>query len=681
MLKLMSENYRPEIAGLRAFAVLSVIIYHTFPSLAPGGFVGVDVFFVISGYLITRIILNDLNLKQFSIGHFYARRIKRILPALILVLSAAWIYGWFNLFPSHFRELGRFQNISSFFYLNFMLVQDGDYFDIEAQLKPLLHLWSLSIEEQFYVFWPIFIFGLIKFTRRGFAILVCITTTSFLFCIYKTANSPTAAYYLPWTRAWELALGGLVAWREINVKNFSQDISQKFLFALTAAGSILLLCGVFLINQNQLFPGWRAAIPTTGAALILAIPNSAFSLRVFGNKPLQFFGEISYPLYLWHWPLLAFAHIEMGNYLGEAVSLGLMAAAILLAIATNRLVEIPISEFYRKHGNATAVTLFVGLVGVGLLGIATHDFLGFPSRFTPEVSSILNFPKSARSPELKSSAIVSEANVDCFYNFRSVADNFDWHSENITKFYQGKSCFAIHDKNIPTIALVGDSHASHLMTGLKNELGDRFNIIRFDTFYCVPLIENVLSRNGRSGTERCRAYNQFVFKTLRELRPNIVLIGSYFWQYKYDNEWYYPNYIDEVRRNSDELIKSGINSIIIAGQVPIWKPSLKEVLAKEVQSGLKPAIFSKNGLNIDIFKIDAELKAIQWGNQVNYVSMLDKLCNSDGCRRLRGNNIPDDLMAVDYGHFSAGGSIYAFENALTDAILSGLTNSAPNHSN
>ena len=165
-----STLFRPEIAGLRAFAVMSVLIYHANSAWLPGGFVGVDIFFVISGYLISRIILKDVAAGRFSITDFYAHRIKRILPALLIMLLVVWLYGWLRLFPTHFKDLGRFQNISSFFYLNFMLVGDSDYFDVAAQSKPLLHLWSLSIEEQFYIIFPLLLFILIKFLKKFFSL-------------------------------------------------------------------------------------------------------------------------------------------------------------------------------------------------------------------------------------------------------------------------------------------------------------------------------------------------------------------------------------------------------------------------------------------------------------------------------------------------------------------------------
>jgi peptidoglycan/LPS O-acetylase OafA/YrhL len=668
--------FRPEIAGLRAIAVVSVLIYHANASWLPGGFVGVDVFFVLSGYLISRLILKDIAANSFSITHFYARRIKRILPALIAVLTVVWIYGWFRLFPTHFRDLGRFQNISSFFYLNFMLVGDSDYFDVAAQSKPLLHLWSLSIEEQFYIFWPLLLLGIARFNRQVLPLLAVLTLSSFLFGLYKTTTAPIAAYYLPWTRSWELALGGLVAWREIASPAFGQPFLYKARLPLAAMGLALLLAGLVFIDQSQPFPGWRAAIPTLGTALILLVPANALSGAVLGNRAGIAIGAISYPLYLWHWPLLAFAHLEQGGQIETQVSLSLLALAVVLAILTHQFIEKPIETLYLRQARRTVGALFSGLVALGVLGIITHDLGGFPSRYSPDVARILDFPKSiAVAPQDNVITAPADA-VDCFYNFRSGTDDAAWHRDNIEAFYANKPCFTALDPNKPTIALVGDSHAGHLMTGLRSVLGKRFNLLSFETFYCVPLIENVVEHTGRAGTGRCQAYNQFVFKTLRKLRPDIVLVGSYFWQYSFDNEWYYPNYVAELNKNAEALIKDGIGSVIIAGQVPTWSPSLKEVIAREVQEGGTPALYSMNGLNRAVFQVDETLKATAWADGVYYVSLVDGLCRSSGCRRLKGSAVPDDLMAVDYGHLSAGGSQFVVRE-----ILSGTINEALRRTN
>jgi len=661
--------FRSEIAGLRAFAVMSVLIYHANSVWLPGGFVGVDIFFVISGYLISRIILKDVANGSFSITQFYARRIKRILPALLIVLSVVWIYGWFRLFPSHFKDLGRFQNISSFFYLNFMLVGDSDYFDVAAQSKPLLHLWSLSIEEQFYIFWPLLLVGTARFGHRILLMLCALTLSSFIFCIFKTATAPTAAYYLPWTRSWELALGGLVAWREIGSPDFGRTQLDRGKLPLAALGTVLLLAGVCFINQDQPFPGWRAAVPTLGAALLLMLPANALSSILLGNRIGRSIGAISYPLYLWHWPLLAFAHLEWGINLSAFTSGMMLALAALLAVLTWYFIERPTDLLYRDHRRVTVSALFVGLVSVGVLGIATHDTEGFPNRFSSEVTKILNFPNSVWASAAGPASKVSDSAVDCFYGFHRGTDDVAWHTANLLSFYRDKPCFDIKDPSKPTIALVGDSHAAHLSAGLKSVFSDRFNILNFSTFYCIPLIENVSVGNGRAGTGRCQAYNHFVFEKLRQIRPDIVLVGSYFWQYRSDNAWIYPHYPDALNQNATELINSGIGSVLVAGQMPTWSPSLKEVVGREVQSGTNPVIFSFNGVNRDLLTIDSDLKAYPWSKGVHYISMLDTLCRADGCRRLTGSVVPDDLMAIDYGHLSMGGSVFVAREILAKPIV------------
>jgi len=214
-----------------------------------------------------------------------------------------------------------------------------------------------------------------------------------------------------------------------------------------------------------------------------------------------------------------------------------------------------------------------------------------------------------------------------------------------------------------------------LSSGLKSILGDRFNILNFSTFYCVPLIEKVAVGSGRAGTGRCQAYNQFVFEKLRKIRPDIVLVGSYFWQYRFDNEWIYPHYPDALNQNAADLMKDGIGSVLLVGQVPTWSPSLKEVIGREVQSGNVPAIFSFNGVNRDLLALDSDLKAFPWSKGVHYISMIDTLCRADGCRRLKGSAVPDDLMAVDYGHLSAGGSAFVSREILMKPLQDALSGS------
>lgn len=305
-----SLSYRKDVNGLRALAVLGVVTFHAFKQILPGGFVGVDVFFVISGYLISRIIIHDLTMNKFSFLDFYSKRLKRILPALLLVLISVWAAAWILFDPEQFLELGRHQLDGAFFILNFRLMGESNYFGLDSNFKPLLHLWSLSIEEQFYIIWP-FTVWLIYFINRRYLItfISIILSLSFLFNLYITLNDPTRAFYLPWSRAWELALGALIAHREL----FNQDagiahLKRPFMNDATFLVAICLVVGSMLfIDEGQLFPGWRALFPVCGAGLVIYSYDSRLKSKILSHRSLQFFGNISYPLYLWHWPLLSFA--------------------------------------------------------------------------------------------------------------------------------------------------------------------------------------------------------------------------------------------------------------------------------------------------------------------------------------------------------------------------------------
>ncbi len=305
-------DYRPDIDGLRAVAVLAVVSFHAFPQLTPGGFVGVDVFFVISGFLISTIILKAHAQNTFSYARFYARRIRRIFPALMLMLAASLVFGWFALTPNEFAELGRHAAAGTLFVSNLALWREAGYFDHEAQLKPLLHLWSLGIEEQFYLIWPLF---LLRF-RRATAALVAVVVLSFAANVWLVHSKPDATFYMPFTRFWELASGALLAQLALMAPNgdalgglrrfapFLGD-SRALRDALSVAGTLLVLAPVLRLSHTASFPGFWAALPVLGTvALIAAGQRAIINRRLLSAPPMVLIGLISYPLYLWHWPLL-----------------------------------------------------------------------------------------------------------------------------------------------------------------------------------------------------------------------------------------------------------------------------------------------------------------------------------------------------------------------------------------
>ncbi len=361
--------YRPDIDGLRAVAVLAVVLYHAFPTALPGGFVGVDIFFVISGFLITGIIADGLAAGRFSFAHFYVRRVLRIFPALALVLAAVLAYGAIVLLPSERALLGRDVAGGAGFVANLVFWFDVGYFDRDAATKPLLHLWSLGVEEQFYIVWPLALWALHRTLGLRLWPLAALAAASFAANLALTATDAAAAFYAPVTRFWELALGALLALAYRAGRPAIHEPVRRD--SASFAGLALILLSVALVQAGEGFPGWRALLPTLGATLLIAAgPEALVNRRLLSLRPMVAAGLISYPLYLWHWPLLSYAHIVL---LGQApkplLVVALLAASFALAWLTWRLIEKPLR--FGRWRNRAAPALAAAMVLIGAAGLAT----------------------------------------------------------------------------------------------------------------------------------------------------------------------------------------------------------------------------------------------------------------------------------------------------------------------
>jgi peptidoglycan/LPS O-acetylase OafA/YrhL len=361
-------SYRPDIDGLRALAVLSVVGFHASSTLLPGGYIGVDIFFVISGFLITSIICRNLESGKFTFVDFYARRAKRIFPSLIIVLAAVWALGWFGLLSDELQQLGKHIAAGAGFISNFALWQESGYFDKAAEYKPLLHLWSLGIEEQFYLLWPLIMVWAWRRKANIFNVACGIVALSFVINVVLVSLWQSAdAFYLPPTRFWELLAGGALGYAHLFRK---KELSrfESLTNVQSVVGSALLLIAILSFGGKLLFPGWWALMPTWGALLVInAGPEAWINRNVFSRRPVVFVGLISYPLYLWHWPLLSFAHILEAGSLSAITVWGAVGLAFVLASLTYVFVEKPI----RSQPNRAALVLVPGLAVCACFGIAT----------------------------------------------------------------------------------------------------------------------------------------------------------------------------------------------------------------------------------------------------------------------------------------------------------------------
>jgi peptidoglycan/LPS O-acetylase OafA/YrhL len=342
MTKSEKQIYRADIDGLRAVAVGIVVAFHAFPSWLKGGFVGVDIFFVISGYLISSIIVADLVNDRFSFVDFYSRRVRRIFPAMLVVLLCCVVFGWYVLLPDEFLQLGRHVLAGLFFVSNFVLWSENGYFDTAGETKPLLHLWSLGIEEQYYLIWPVFLCLLFRRHARIMLWIGAFSLVSFIFNIYVVANNETSAFYNPLARFWELSCGALVACFQAFRPEVLRRLQEQYGNAISVLGMIFIISAIFCIDESKQFPGWWAAMPVIGTVLLILAGGSAiFNLRILSHRYIVWVGTISYPLYLWHWPLLTFLWICYGGLPTPSLKLMAVAASVLLAWLTYIIVEKP----------------------------------------------------------------------------------------------------------------------------------------------------------------------------------------------------------------------------------------------------------------------------------------------------------------------------------------------------
>ncbi len=472
----LRPKYRPDIDGLRAIAVLSVVAFHAFPGRMPGGFIGVDIFFVISGFLISTIIFQNLDKGIFSFAEFYARRVKRIFPALILVLAVSYAFGWFALLPDEYKQLSKHIAAAAGFASNFQLWSEAGYFDNSAYVKPLLHLWSLGIEEQFYIIWP-FLLWLARKSVFRLLLATILIATSFYMNVSQIQTDPVATFYFPQTRFWELLCGSLLAWLTLYKQGASIRIGigselgaliyGKLLEydgkvlnnILSFAGLLLLIYGFCRLNKELSFPGQWAIVPTLGAVLIIAAgPEAWLNRNALSHRLAVWFGLISFPLYLWHWPLLSFAWIIGSEFPSITSRIGAVVASVALAWLTYKHVEGPV-RLDRHSSKAKTAVLMVLLSLVGYVGYTTHlkDGLGFRQSAT-----LKDFDGDIGQHEYYK--YITEHYHIC--TPASIADAAPrW--EGFIRCIQSKTGSEVD------IAIVGDSHAEHLFLGIADAMPTR----------------------------------------------------------------------------------------------------------------------------------------------------------------------------------------------------------------
>jgi len=501
--------------------VLSVVAFHAFPTWMKGGFIGVDIFFVISGFLISTIIFENLLNGTFSFSDFYSRRVKRIFPALLLVLVGSYAFGWFALLTDEYKQLGKHMAAGAGFVSNYVLWGESGYFNNSAETKPLLHLWSLGIEEQFYIFWPFVLWLAWKGRISLFALTLAIAIVSFVLNVKGIEQDSVATFYSPQTRFWELLSGSILAWFVVMKKSECQRVrigidgwleniphlknvaidggTLSNVFSLS--GILLLTYGFFSINENSSFPGKLALVPVFGAMLIISAgPKAWFNRTILSNKLVVWFGLISFPLYLWHWPLLSISQIMEGEVPAHSIRIAAVVLSIVLAWLTYKFAEHPIR--LEKNGKTKVVTLVFLMIAVGYVGYNTYSREG------------LGFRKAV----LKASTIQELTSYPHYPLHTANCDNL------FPEFKQFSACL-LSKNTQPQILILGDSHSNHYYKSFANKLNNK-TVMNLGQWSCLPFSSASLFEKNDCEARFLTAL-QFISKT-----PSIttVYLAGY-WNY------------------------------------------------------------------------------------------------------------------------------------------------------
>lgn len=647
-------NYRPDIDGLRAVAVLAVVFFHAFPNLLTGGFIGVDIFFVISGFLISGMIFSGLQSNTFNFLDFYCRRIKRIFPALLLVMSACLLFGWFTLLNDEYKQLGKHIRGGAGFISNFLLWNESGYFDSAAVTKPLLHLWSLGIEEQFYIVWPLLLYIAWKHNWNVLLFILLMVISSFALNISQTDSDKIAAFYSPQTRFWELLLGAALAYATVFKPHWFANSNPRIANYQSILSLAVVITSLFILSKQSAFPGWWALIPVLATVLIIAAgPQAWLNRNVLSHRLLVGIGLISFPLYLWHWPLFSFYRIIHGEKAADSVRVLLILTALLLAWLSYRLIETPI----RKGGYAIRKSLLL-LLGMMILGGLAYGYIEHGSFAGKRVGAIedksefVNYFENSL-PEQKyfhKMGLSEKFRDDC--NFYDMEKYRAGAATTIPRPAIAESCYIRDWRYSRSVFIWGDSHAQHLNYGLSNYLPKKWQILQVASSGCLPNSEV----EKASASDYCQQSNWFALQAIAKARPNVVIVAQ--------NP---PQSVENLDKITARLKAWGVRKIIFMGETPHWQTDLPKLVLRKMWENTPQR--SKLGLDQDVLAKNAQLQEeFHPPKSVHFVNLIDFFCNSEGCL-IYLNDKKTGITSFDYGHLTPVASLYLAENLLGKIVV------------
>ncbi|HEK0786357.1 TPA: acyltransferase [Proteus mirabilis] len=628
----MSLKYRTEIDGLRAIAVLSVIIYHAFPSILPGGFVGVDIFFVISGFLITTIIIRDIQDNRFSITDFYERRARRILPALFLVIIVCSPFAYLWLLPLDFNSFLKSIIAVLTFTSNFLFSSESGYFAQNVELKPLLHTWTLAVEEQYYIFFPLILFLAWNFGKKlSFIVVAIIAFISITLAQLGSVTSPTETFYLLHSRAWELLIGSMCAFYYTSKKN---AFFEKNSSLISIIGLLMIAISILILNKDYPYPSIYTLIPTIGSALILLFSSMDNVIgKILSIKLLSRVGLISYSAYLWHQPIFALSRNRDISEPSNTEIFILILLTLVLSHFSWKYIETPFRN--RNKFSKKSIFAYSGIFTCALI-LVSFSLIIINEKY--DISG---------KKELQSS-------ID--YRLRG---NLGLNKACEKTFTLTKECRT--DDN-PEIVLWGDSYAMQIAKAITSS-NENAKLIQFTISQCSPVI-GYSSAGTVFGAKNCIDSNDKVLNYINNTKSvKVVVLSSPFIQIGRDyvavnREDHTVNITNEQSlenlSNTVDLIKSFGKEVVIISPTPESGYDIGQCMKKASLVGREPSVCDFKSPIIDEEK-DLILKGLRSLERNAKIIMMDSLiCNKEKCHVYENSN----MIYRDKGHLSYEGSDY-----------------------
>ncbi|MBB4080216.1 peptidoglycan/LPS O-acetylase OafA/YrhL [Lewinella aquimaris] len=633
-------KYRPEIDGLRALAVVPVILFHAGFMVCSGGFVGVDMFFVISGYLITTIIATELDKGTFSIINFYERRARRILPALFLILTCTLPFAWTWLLPSDMKDYSESLVAVSTYWSNILFWKEVDYWDTLSELKPLLHTWTLAVEEQYYVFFPLFLMAVWSFKKLWiFILLLGLTVVSLVVAQWGSIAHPDAAFYLLPTRGWELAIGAIVAFLFCYHKRLMKNVlsSKTANEGMGVIGLLMIGYSVFYYDESVPFPGVYALMPTVGTALIVVFTSTETWVgKLLGIKPLVTIGLISYSAYLWHQPIFAFFRYQSVTVPDANTLLLLSVAVFPISYLSWRFVENPFRNKKKFDRKAVFVYSLIGslvFLTIGTVGMLTN---GYEQRDSIKKLVVRNYqPDNTALRKESWSGLINLANDDDYGVDGNAFDNTLW--------------FDLKDQR-PKILVVGNSYSKDMFNDISHSkrIAQQFQLARYGV-----QIKNMTAPNAK------------IYRSPNYKEADIILIAT----------WFYDADLDALPIILDKLEQDNKNAVLMTGEFKFTNVGFRTAADRIVQE----ALFGEDHLdNLDVpdlvdrvdsiyyqelvqdshqqREIDRRLQDLQANHtELLIVNRLEYMCDSLAERCFMINDQLEKYL-YDSGHHTLAGS-------------------------